>query len=912
MEKPWFKPSLLRHSGPLRLERLRFLQAHLHLVLAWPTVGLILGMLMWGVIQSRVEKEWETAREQARRQTLSAARAYARQTSHAVERIDQALLMLKHEAESAPSMPQSTRLEPWRHKGFIPESPMLRFVLLNRDGGLIASSAPGADSGMAAADDLVILKQAAPDALHIAIAGNASPGVETAVRFSRRLENGAGEFNGVVSITAEPAFLTAFYDDALAGSDDLLAVQKENGPLLASRLGARQGLTSTFFLEPPAFDASTGIRQQPGTAFRDGQARIIAWQKLEKYPLVVLSARSEEEAYTSYYKAAQAYHGMGIAGSLLLLAFSLVGMAFAIRLAWREQQDEAVKNIFRLAVDGAREGFFMIRPVYGRNGHPSDYQIEDCNERGASMVGHAKRDLIGKYFSTLYSGEFLQKMNAFFQRGLESGFHEEEVRLSPESRMSATWMHRRVVRSGAGLAMTVRDVSDIKAHEQALSNMANADTLTALPNRHWLMNFLPLALEQARSADAGVALLFIDLDDFKNINDTLGHLAGDELLKGAAQRLKSLVRASDHVVRLGGDEFTIVLQQVGRIEDVTRLARLIVQAMNEPFTLARSSGHRVHASIGISMFPQDGADGDTLLKHADMAMYAAKAAGKGQFHFYQSHLSDRLILRVNKEQALRQAIERDEFVLHYQPRVDTLSGKLSSMEALVRWMHPEHGLLPPLEFIQVAEDTGLITKLGEMVIEKACAQIGQWQAQGLPVVPVSINVSALQLNNGSVERMLADCMARHGIDASLIGIELTESSMFSDAGMVSGELDAVRSLGVKLLVDDFGTGYSSLSQLQQLDVDVLKVDRAFTHRLCEGSEGKALFKAIVSMADALDLRIVAEGVETAEQLDALQSLGCDEVQGYLVSHAVPAADMPGLMQKRFLFPPSFDLSEAAA
>jgi EAL domain-containing protein (putative c-di-GMP-specific phosphodiesterase class I) len=320
--------------------------------------------------------------------------------------------------------------------------------------------------------------------------------------------------------------------------------------------------------------------------------------------------------------------------------------------------------------------------------------------------------------------------------------------------------------------------------------------------------------------------------------------------------------------------------------------------------IAGTGGNHVNASIGVSMFPQDGKDSETLIKHADVAMYAAKAAGKGWYQFYQAHLSDSLILKLNKEAALRKAIECDEFVLHYQPRVSTYTGTLSSIEALVRWNHLERGLIMPLEFIDTAEDTGLILRLGEIVIEKACAQLAQWQLQHLAVVPISINVSGLQIKEGKVSALLAQGMERHRIDPSLIEIELTESTMIGNEKAVSDELQAIRSLGVKLLIDDFGTGHSSLAQLQRLDVDILKVDRAFTKSLDDGAEGEALFKAIVSMAGALDMGVVAEGVETTEQLRVLQSLSCDEIQGHLVSKPLPANEMASLMLKRIFFSPA--------
>jgi diguanylate cyclase (GGDEF)-like protein len=458
------------------------------------------------------------------------------------------------------------------------------------------------------------------------------------------------------------------------------------------------------------------------------------------------------------------------------------------------------------------------------------------------------------------------------------------------------------VRSGDGLAVTLRDISDMKAQEEALSRLANADAVTALPNRHWLINHLPEALAAARNGNAVLALLFVDLDDFKNINDTLGHAAGDELLQAVAACLRSVLRPQDNVVRLGGDEFTIILEHVDSRAEVSRVADRIMASLAAPFLLSGGSSHLMHASIGISLFPQDGDDGQTLLKHADIAMYAAKTSGKGRYEFYQPQLSENLVLRLDREQALRKAIERDEFVLYYQPRVDTFSGRLRSMEALVRWRHPERGLVPPLEFIRMAEDTGLIVPLGELVIRKACAQLAQWQAQRLPLVPVSINVSARQFSHGNLAALFASCMAAQALAPSLIEIEITESCMMAEDQTVTEQLAALEALGLKLLVDDFGTGYSSLSQLQRLDLDVLKVDRAFTAQLCNGREGEALFMAILSMAHVLGMGVVAEGVETVEQLRVLQALSCNEVQGYFISPPVPPEEVPALMHKKFLLP----------
>jgi diguanylate cyclase (GGDEF)-like protein/PAS domain S-box-containing protein len=877
-----------------------FLRKNIFSILAWPVLALLLACLLWVLTLSALDREHDIARGNGMKQAASLARAYAQQLQRSVEELDRLTLNLKSDWEDRDIVLDLKRK---REQRIYPAGGLYASIL-GRDGTLMTSTLEF-NRSYNFSDEAHFRHHRADSSATLLISGPAFGRriKKKVVRFSRRIETASGAFGGVAMIAVDPSFLAAFHDESMLGKNDFVSVRIQDGALLATKIGQSPGAQTVFYRDDPKFQGTAGVIFEPAEKFKDNVPRFIAWQKLDNYPLVALAGLSEANIFARYHATAYNYLAFATAGSVFLFLFATVGAAYSTRLAWRRSQEEEVKQTYRLAVDAAREGFYMLRPLYENNA-AVDFEVVDCNARGAAMIGLTRADLLGSRFSDMHAGDYARSLNEKLQRALESGFYEDEERVPRQSMLKAAWVHRKLVRSGGCLALTIRDISDLKAHEQALTNMANADSLTALPNRHWLTNYLPLALEQARACAATLAVIFIDLDNFKNINDTLGHGAGDDLLKAAAARLRALIRASDHVVRVGGDEFIVILEGAGSNENIARVAQQIVTALSEPFTIGRSSGHQVHASAGISLFPRDGRDGDTLLKHADIAMYAAKAAGKGRYHFYHPHLSDRLLLRINREQALRQAIERDEFVLHYQPRVDTATGKLVSMEALVRWAHPERGMVPPGEFIETAEDTGLILQLGKIVIEKACAQMARWKADGLPVVPVSINVSALQFNEGNVKNVLASCMRRYGIEPDLIGVELTESCMAGEDDTVSGELDGLRELGVKLLVDDFGTGYSSLSQLQRLNVDVLKVDRAFTITLCEGDEGKALFKAIVSMADALDIAIVAEGVETAEQLDVLKSLDCDEVQGHFVSKPVPAGEMQSLMLKRFLFPPA--------
>jgi predicted signal transduction protein with EAL and GGDEF domain len=356
------------------------------------------------------------------------------------------------------------------------------------------------------------------------------------------------------------------------------------------------------------------------------------------------------------------------------------------------------------------------------------------------------------------------------------------------------------------------------------------------------------------------------------------------------------------VARLGGDEFTMILQAPGGDEQIAAVAGRIIAQLRQPFVLGSGNRHAVSASVGISVFPRDGDDGAALLKHADIAMYAAKENGKAQYRFFDAPLSDRLVNRLACRTELKHAVEQQALTLFYQPRVDAMSGELASMEALVRWIHPVRGMVPPDEFIGEAEQTGLIVPLGEQVIDLACRQLAAWQAAGMRVVPVSVNVSPYQLERQDVRAVLADALARHGLPPSLLEVEVTESATVQRETAAAAGLAAIKAMGVKLYVDDFGTGYSSLSQLKRLDMDGLKVDRAFTASLTQGAQDVSLFKAIVSMAHAIGMRVVAEGVETAEQLAILQQLGCDEVQGYYIARPVPPAEALAMLGQRFLFP----------
>ena len=424
-----------------------------------------------------------------------------------------------------------------------------------------------------------------------------------------------------------------------------------------------------------------------------------------------------------------------------------------------------------------------------------------------------------------------------------------------------------------------REVCRRKQAEAGIMRLATRDALTSLPNRAALMDRLHQGIRAARREGTQLGVLFLDLDRFKWINDTLGHDVGDAMLQEMAQRLNATVRDSDTVARLGGDEFAVVLPALRRAEDAEVIAAKIITAVLQPLTLRGRTLH-VGGSIGVAVFPQQGHNEDSLLRHADLAMYHAKESGGNQYQVFSEHMNVRAMERMTLESEMRVALEEDQLVLHYQPQLRLADQALSGMEALVRWNHPRLGLLLPARFIALAEDSGLICALGLKVMEMAVAQIAAWRALGLSVPRMAVNVSPMQLRSELVDE-IAQTLAQHDVPAACLEVELTESALTADGPAVNGLLQALRDMGVSIAIDDFGVGYSSLTLLRRLPISALKIDRSFVSELPANRQDIAIVEAILNMAHCIGLRTVAEGIEHTEQNVTLGVLGCQEGQGYL-------------------------------
>ena len=460
---------------------------------------------------------------------------------------------------------------------------------------------------------------------------------------------------------------------------------------------------------------------------------------------------------------------------------------------------------------------------------------------------------------------------------------------------SAAPIHNRAgVASGSVLVF--RDVTKARALSAEVAHLAEHDALTGLPNRLLFRDRLDQAVARAHRNTGQIAVAFVDLDGFKRINDSLGHSVGDGLLQSVARRLLKCVRAPDTVSRQGGDEFVLLLQDVEEPEDVAAAAIRILDALSENHSVGPNN-LLLSASVGISLYPEDATDSETLIKNADLAMYQAKELGRGTFRFFKSEMNARAVERQYIEDNLRRALERHEFSLHYQPKVNLKSGEITGAEALLRWKHPIRGFIAPLDFISISEDTGLIQPIGTWALREACNQSRQWAEAGLPDVAIAVNVSAVQFRSNEFLEKLTAILTETNLDPHFLELELTESTVMSWADL-EPTLQSLRHIGVRISVDDFGTGYSSLSYIRKLPLDSIKIDQSFIRQILTPPRDTAIVSAIISMAKSLKLRVIAEGVEMTEELDFLRTEGCDEAQGFYFSRPVPADEFAQLLENQ--------------
>lgn len=516
------------------------------------------------------------------------------------------------------------------------------------------------------------------------------------------------------------------------------------------------------------------------------------------------------------------------------------------------------------------------------------------NPAEAEMHGYGVEDLIGKDARIFGPPHIWKPMS---QPMLKS-FRRETLNVRKDGSAFPVQLMSDVVTTPEGTVFatvtTCEDITERKKNEETIRQLAFYDALTGLPNRALFNDRLSQELAKARRHKELLAIMFADLDRFKVINDTLGHTTGDLLLKAVSERLKNIIREGDTVSRLGGDEFIMLFPDITSPGDISRIAKKILESLSDVFELNDTEVY-VTASIGISIFPENGDNVEILVKNADAAMYYAKEQGRNNYQFYGSAINASVLEKIRMQGNLRKAIAQNEFILHYQPQVNLSSGKIVGAEALIRWQHPDHGLLSPQEFIPLAEDNGLISPIGDFLIFTSCAQNKAWQEAGFPPIHIAVNISTYQFIQKGFIKKLSGLLEEIGLEPKYLEMEFTESILMQNSDLISSTLAELKSLGIRCSIDDFGTGYSSLSYLKYLPIDKIKLDRSFVTSLTTNPNDDAISKAIITMAHELNLKVTAEGVENVQQLEFLRSHMCDEAQGFLFSKPLPAKDFVQLL-----------------
>jgi len=531
-----------------------------------------------------------------------------------------------------------------------------------------------------------------------------------------------------------------------------------------------------------------------------------------------------------------------------------------------------------------------------------DRVIVKVNRAFTECTGYTAAEAVGHKISLLKSG---RHDNAFYEAIWESiartGSWQGEIwDRRKNGEIYPKWLTITAVKGDDGAFTHYvgihTDISERKSAEEAIKQLAFYDPLTQIPNRRLLLERLKFGIEVARRDDKLMALLMLDLDRFKAVNDNLGHLAGDEILQQVAARITSRLRDVDMVARLGGDEFVVLLEDISHPQDAARIAEEIVADLSKPFKLGQCGDAEIGASIGISLYPQHGDSSEVLLNRADAALYQAKNQGRGCFAYFSDDQTLAARERMELESRLRRAIQQQELRLYYQPQMDFISGRIVGAESLVRWQDPNEGLIPPFDFIPVAEETSLIVDVGEWVLRETCNQGRQWLDMGLPPLNLAVNVSAQQFRRSDLNALVAAVLAETGFPAGQLELEMTENGLMENQNNARNILESLRAQGIRLAIDDFGTGYSSLAHLIRFPLDVLKIDKGFVDEIPDNKDDMGIAETIVAMGHALGLKVLAEGVETPEQLMFLQKIGCDSYQGFIKSRPLPAEQFAELLR----------------
>ena len=875
---------------PARKARLaRWLGHGMETHISLPLFALILLVVIWTTTFHFIGVERISAELTAQNSSRELLDTYEAQVQRNLGGIDQTLKVLKYAVElkgPAGALPALNQ------QGLLPSGLVFVVSIADRNGQIVASNPPATFIDVSSQSYFSFHKEAASDAPYVSQTLRDAANPEWHLHFTRRLNDSAGNFAGVAIVEVDPAYFTSGYEHSRQGDLGALGLYGTDGIFRALRIGEK------VLWGQRAIDSAASANGTVILNSWDGVRRYTSARRLHGFPLVALVGLAEREQMAPFEQQRRTYLWAAGSGSALLVAIvTLVGL-WSYQLTRTRRRIRRAQETYAAASEASLDAFFVMRSVTGANGAITDFVIEATNTRAEKLARLSKKELRGKSLSAVLPAAVNNGIfDDLIKVTLVGGVHEAEWQAS-DTPSREQWLHRQVVAVEGGVVAIVRDITERKLSEQQIRHIAHHDDLTGLPNRSLIRDRLDQAILHAQRRGRSVAVAFIDLDGFKLVNDGLGHNAGDELLKVVGKRMQECIRREDTLGRFGGDEFVVILaDQSDNPAALAPILEKIRQAVHEP-VLLEGQEVQVSCSMGVVMYPRDGGDPNTLMMNADAAMYRSKEMGKNVFQFYTREMNASVEQKLVLLEGLRNALDDGQFHLLYQPKVDLRTGLIIGVESLIRWQHPEQGIISPLRFIGLAEESGLIVAIGEWVLQTACRQNQAWQQAGLAPITISVNVSPRQFEEKRLVERVAQALAESGLDPAHLELEVTESLIMRDLAASVGKMRELEAMGVALSIDDFGTGYSSLSALKSFPIARLKIDKSFVSELAENLDDQAIAMAVISLGHKLNLRVIAEGVETEQQCNFLRDNDCDEMQGYLFSMPVPASKIHSLLAEQ--------------
>jgi len=854
-----------------------------------PLFALLLLLVIWMSTFHFIDVEREAAQDTARNSTRELLDTYEAQVQRNLGGIDQTLKVLKYAVElKGPG----GALPALNQQGLLPSGLVFVVSIADRNGMTVASNPAAKFIDVSHEKYFTFHKDVDSNTPYVSQTTRDAANPEWHVHFTRRLNDRAGQFAGVVILEVDPSYFTSGYEHSRMGNLGALGLYGRDGVFRALRIGDK-----VLWGQSAVAVASAKRNGELFASPADGVRRYTASRELHGFSLSAVVGLAEAEQMAAFENQRRNYlWGAGSGSALLVIIVTLVGL-WSWQLTRTRRRIRRAQETYAAASEASLDAFFVMRSVNAGAGAITDFIIEATNTRAEKLAGLSKAELRGKSLSEVLPAYVTNGIfDDLVKVTLVGGVHEAEWQSAtlPQEQ----WLHRQVVAVEGGVVAIVRDITERKLTEQRIRHIAHHDDLTGLPNRSLIRDRLDQAILHAQRRERSVAVAFIDLDGFKLVNDGLGHNAGDELLKVVGRRMQECIRREDTLGRFGGDEFVIILSdQSDNPLTLAPVLEKIRQAVCEP-VLLDGQEVQVSCSMGVVMYPRDGGDPNTLMMNADAAMYRAKEMGKNIFQFYTREMNASVEQKLVLLEGLRGALDDGQFHLLYQPKVDLRTGLIIGVESLIRWQHPEHGIISPLRFIGLAEESGLIVAIGEWVLATACRQNQAWRDAGLAPISISVNVSPRQFEERKLVERVALALETSGLDPAALELEVTESLIMRDLAQSVGKMRELKAMGISLSIDDFGTGYSSLSALKSFPIARLKIDKSFVSDLADNPDDQAIAMAVISLGHKLNLRVIAEGVETEQQCNFLRDNECDEMQGYLFSAPVPASRIHSLLQEQ--------------